>query len=190
MEDKDFKNLIKEKDRIEAKVSKKGARIEAVRDETRKKVQKLRRQKKKAIQAFDGKIAALKSSAKKKLFLLKDTSEFSKEQSDKIDDMISMEFEEKPEPAEGSRAEAPAQPEERSPSDREEVRIALNNFRYKVKNEPSFRKEFKGLKALLAGKPGFEAPIASIEKLLANGSSRIVREEILEKLKDVGALLV
>lgn len=187
MEAREFKQLIKKKEQIESTVAKKDERIAAIRDETRKKIRKLRNQKKKAMDAYDEKIAALKAETKKKLFLLKDTNEFSKEQAEKIDDMIASEFEEPDDTPVPSTQ--PVMPEKLAPVETgKEIQIALNNFRYKVKNEPSFRKEFKGLKALIAGKPGMDVPIAAIEKLLTNGSSRIVREEILEKLKGIDAL--
>jgi len=194
MEGKDFKDLIKKKDQIEAKVAKKDARIDAIRDETSKKIRKLRRQKKKAMDACDAKITTLKAETKKKLFLLKDTKEFSKEQADKIDDMITAEFEEPAEkiPSTDHRHELPEKPALPVKNQDKEIQIAVNNFRYKVKNESSFVKEFKVLKVLIAGKPGLsgiESSIAAIEKMLSNGKSRIVREEILEKLKEIDALL-
>jgi hypothetical protein len=193
MEAKEFKQLIKKKEQIESKVAKKDERIDAIRDETRKKIRKLRRQKKDAMDAYDAKIAALKADTKKKLFLLKDKNEFSIMKAEQIDDMIAAEFEGDVDvgaPDTKAPDPEPVVPES-SGETGNEIRIAINNFRFNLKNEPSFRKEFKELKKIAKGKlESMDPAIREIESLLSgNSNAKAVREAVLKKLAEIDALM-
>jgi len=82
--------------------------------------------------------------------------------------------------------------------DFKEVRVALNNFRYNLRNAPSFRKEFRDLKALLSsivlssiGEINIEKMMQEMERLLAGKSnSKVLREEALKKLEDIEGLMI
>ena len=190
---KDFKKLINQKNKIDLDIARKQEKIEQIRKLTQKRVKKLKYARKAAIDQinneYDERIALLKQEAKKKLFLLKDQKEFSSDRQEEIDDMICSAFQTDDELAQ-EKNETVQESIDSNPVS--ELRIAMSNFRFKVKFEQSFKVEFLKLKKLLLDQPSKEYMnhLIQIEELVfRNSKARVIREDILQKLNAIEEML-
>lgn len=149
MENKEFKDLVKQKEKIESSITRKKGLIVKIRKQTSKKVKRLCKKRDAAIklinEKFDAQIVVMKEQTKKKLFLLKDQSEYCEMKAEEIDDAICTAFSSDPEPEPEPNPEAQkietATPItiEAEPETNTSIHAALNNFRFAVKNEGSFK---------------------------------------------------